>query len=81
MGRVALKPMYSIAEIAVLLKRSRWSALRWLKRHQIPYVQAVQCNGHRGSRIDVLLSDLRTHHATLFASIQECLGNEVDDAA
>jgi IS30 family transposase len=81
MRRVALKPMYSIAEIAKLLNRSRWSALRWLKRNQIPYVQAVHGDGRRGTRIDVLLSDLRTHQATLFASIQESLENHSDDAA
>ncbi|MGO8994465.1 MAG: helix-turn-helix domain-containing protein [Polyangiaceae bacterium] len=66
----ALKPFYTVRELARALGVSRWTVRRWLDANRIPCERRVRPGGKRVGRIVVLLSELRTYAPAYFASMR-----------
>ena len=77
----SVKRFYTIPELATAMGMSRWAVRRWLDAHRIPYDQPARPNARRGSRIRVLLSDIRTFAPKYLASLQEDCDFEFEEAS
>ena len=76
-----LKPFYTLPELADAFRMSRWTIRRWLDTNQIPYELRRRAGATRGGRIIVLLSELRSHAPSYFASIRDDLEIDISDAS